>query len=108
MYQRHDDVIKLGCVCIDFLQDQYVFLYQAMFEAYLSEDTEIPVANFKKKRAQLKMINRQTKKSNINAEWEVQFHLYLSRKHNITRTRACTYTHVTHTCVHKFLQSIIV
>ncbi|XP_063962716.1 receptor-type tyrosine-protein phosphatase mu-like isoform X1 [Lytechinus pictus] len=51
-------------------KEQYIFLYNALLEVYLSGDTEIPVAKFREKMNTLHRANSVTKKENIQVEFE--------------------------------------
>ncbi|XP_072173071.1 receptor-type tyrosine-protein phosphatase T-like [Diadema setosum] len=53
-------------------QDQYVFIYNALLEIYMSGQTNnIPVSQFKKKLETLNRMDPKTKKTNIQLEYEL-------------------------------------
>ncbi|XP_071485584.1 receptor-type tyrosine-protein phosphatase kappa-like [Diadema antillarum] len=52
-------------------QDQYLFIYNALLEVYLSGQTNIPVSQFKKKLDTLNRADPKTKKANIQVEFEL-------------------------------------
>ncbi|XP_071490731.1 uncharacterized protein [Diadema antillarum] len=52
-------------------QDQYLFIYNALLEVYLLGQTNIPVAQFKKKLSTLNRVDPKTKKINIQLEYEL-------------------------------------
>ncbi|XP_072179276.1 receptor-type tyrosine-protein phosphatase T-like [Diadema setosum] len=52
-------------------QDQYLFIYYALLEVYLLGQTNIPVAQFKKKLSTLNRVDPKTKKINIQLEYEL-------------------------------------
>ncbi|XP_072179774.1 receptor-type tyrosine-protein phosphatase kappa-like [Diadema setosum] len=52
-------------------QDQYLFIYNALLEVYLLGQTNIPLAQFKKKLSTLNRVDPKTKKINIQLEYEL-------------------------------------
>ncbi|XP_071504202.1 receptor-type tyrosine-protein phosphatase kappa-like [Diadema antillarum] len=52
-------------------QDQYLFIYNALLEVYLLGQTNIPVAQFKKKLSTLNRVDPKTNKINIQLEYEL-------------------------------------
>ncbi|XP_030852470.1 receptor-type tyrosine-protein phosphatase kappa [Strongylocentrotus purpuratus] len=51
-------------------KEQYIFLYNALLEVYLSGKTEIPVSKFREKMDTLHRANSVTKKANIHVEFK--------------------------------------
>ncbi|XP_072179579.1 receptor-type tyrosine-protein phosphatase T-like [Diadema setosum] len=52
-------------------RDQYLFIYNVLLEVYLLGQTNIPVAQFKKKLSTLNRVDPKTKKINIQLEYEL-------------------------------------
>ena len=54
-----------------YLQEQYIFVYDALLEALKSGDTSIPCVDFRQKFLDLQRVNPDTDKTFLEEEYEV-------------------------------------